>query len=152
MTLFIIPCSATKSRLLISGNDLPAREAYMGQAFRFARNSVERKGYSYFILSAYYGLLQPGTVISNYNVKMTPLKPTDQWDEAFANITDKELRELRTADRVVCLGSRLYADAAAVLLGRPVEAPVAGLPIGRMLNALRGELWDKLPVQWKEAA
>jgi hypothetical protein len=33
-----------------------------------------------------------------------------------------------------------------------VECPLAGLPIGRMLNALRVGMWDSLPRQWKEAA
>lgn len=151
-TIYIIPCSQRKSRLLESGNDLPARDAYMGQGFRFAKDSVERKGYTYFILSAFYGFLRPDSIISNYDEKMRPLKPTDQWDEAFAMISDEELSALRSADRVVCLGSRLYAEAAEVLLGRAVECPLAGLPIGRMLNALRVESWDRIPQQWKEAA
>jgi hypothetical protein len=151
-TVFIIACSARKSRLLESGSRLPAREAYMGQAFRFSREAVERRGAPYFILSAHYGLLAPDSIIENYNVKMTPLNPEDQWDTCFDNVTDDQLHQLRTADRVVVLGSRLYADAAGVLLGRPVEAPLAGLPIGRMLNALRVGMWDSLPNQWKEAA
>ena len=151
-TVYIIACSARKSRLLESGSRLPAREAYMGQAFRFSREAVERRGAPYFILSAHYGLLAPDSVIENYNVKMSPLSPDDQWDTCFDNVTDDQLHQLRTADRVVVLGSRLYADAAGVLIGRPVEAPLAGLPIGRMLNALRVGMWDSLPKQWKEAA
>lgn len=151
-TVYIIACSARKSRLLESGSRLPAREAYMGQAFRFSREAVERRGAPYFILSAHYGLLAPDSVIENYNVKMSPLSPDDQWDTCFDNVTDDQLHQLRTADRVVVLGSRLYADAAGVLLGRQVEAPLAGLPIGRMLNALRVGMWDSLPKQWKEAA
>lgn len=151
-TVYIIACSARKSRLLESGSRLPAREAYMGQAFRFSRDAVERRGAPYFILSAHYGLLAPDSVIENYNVKMSPLSPGDQWDTCFDNVTDDQLHQLRAADRVVVLGSRLYADAAAVLLRRPVEAPLAGLPIGRMLNALRVGMWDSLPKQWKEAA
>ena len=151
-TAYIIACSARKSRLLESGSRLPAREAYMGQAFRFSREAVERRGAPYFILSAHYGLLAPDSVIENYNVKMSPLSPDDQWDTCFDNVTDDQLHQLRGADRVVVLGSRLYADAAGVLLGRPVEAPLAGLPIGRMLNALRVGMWDSLPKQWKEAA
>ena len=151
-TVYIIACSARKSRLLESGSRLPAREAYMGQAFRFSREAVERRGAPYFILSAHYGLLAPDSVIENYNVKMSPLSPADQWDTCFDNVTDDQLHQMRGADRVVVLGSRLYADAAGVLLGRPVEAPLAGLPIGRMLNALRVGMWDSLPKQWKEAA
>lgn len=124
----------------------------MGQAFRFSRDAVERRGQPYFILSAHYGLLAPDSVIENYNVKMSPLSPDDQWDTCFDNVTDEQLHLLRTADRIIVLGSRLYSDAAAVLLGRSVEAPLAGLPIGRMLNALRVGMWDSLPKQWKEAA
>jgi hypothetical protein len=83
---------------------------------------------------------------------MTPFKPGDQWDNCFEHVTDDQFDQLRGADRVVVLGSRLYAEAAEVMLGRPVECPLAGLPIGRMLNALRVGMWDSLPRQWKEAA
>jgi hypothetical protein len=41
-----------------------------------------------------------------------------------------------TAKRIVVLGSKLYANAAAVLLRRKVEAPLVGLPIGKMLQNL----------------
>jgi hypothetical protein len=149
---YIISCSAKKSRLLESGHKLPAREAYVGQAFKFASEACERKGLPYFILSAGYGLICPDTVIENYNVKMTPLSPDDQWDNCFEHVTDEQLAQLRAADRVVMLGGKVYADAAEVLLGRPIERPLAGLGIGRMLNALRVGMWHSLPKQWKEAA
>ena len=151
-TAYIVACSQRKSRLLESGSRLPAREAYMGQAFRFSRDAVERKGRPWFILSGFYGLLAPDATIENYDHKMTPFKPGDQWDNCFEHVTDDQLDQLRGADRVVVLGSRLYAEAAEVMLGRPVECPLAGLPIGRMLNALRVGMWDSLPRQWKGAA
>jgi hypothetical protein len=43
----------------------------------------------------------------------------------------------------VVLGSKLYANAAAVLLRRQVEAPLVGLPIGKMLQRLaNGDLFS----------
>lgn len=135
-TLFIVPCSATKSRILQDGTPLPARDAYTGQAFRMARHRLEKAGAKWCILSGYYGFIWPSTVIENYDVKMQPVDESTVWDECFGFISNRQYARLMTAERIVVLGSKLYSNAAAVLLSRSVDAPLVGLPIGRMLQAL----------------
>lgn len=135
-TLFVVPCSATKSRILRDGSPLPARDAYVGQSFRMARQRLEKSREKWCILSGHYGFLWPTTVIEYYDVKMEPVTEATVWDECFGFITNRQYAKLMTAERVVVLGSRLYANAASVLLKREVEAPLAGLPIGKMLQKL----------------
>lgn len=137
-TLFVVPCSATKSRILQAGTPLPARDAYTGQAFRMARHRLEQASAKWCILSGLYGFIWPTTVIENYDVKMEPVDESTVWFDCFGAINNRQYARLMTAERVVVLGSRLYANAAAVLLDRKVEAPLVGLPIGKMLQKLAG--------------
>lgn len=139
-TLYVVPCSATKSRLLAT-TPLPARDAYIGSAFKLARWMLERNRLKWCILSAHYGFIWPSTVIDSYDVKMTPVTEHTVWDECFGSINNRQYARLMTAGSVVVLGSRLYADAAAALLRRPVEAPLAGMSIGRMLQAIKLGEW-----------
>jgi hypothetical protein len=74
-----------------------------------------------------------GTAESVLVRHVAPLSADDQWDNCFEHVTDEQLAQLRAADRVVMLGGKVYADAAEVLLGRPVERPLAGLGIGEQL-------------------
>ena len=136
MTLYVVPCSATKNRAL---RDQPmlAKDAYTGTAFKICRAELERQILKWCILSASYGFIWPTTTIEWYDEKMTPVTEETCWDECFGFITNRQYGRLMTAERTVVLGSRLYANAAAVLLRRPVESPVAGLPIGRMQAQLK---------------
>lgn len=134
-SLFVVPCSATKSRTLAAG-PLPARDAYTGQAFRMARHRLEQSGAKWCILSGYYGFIWPSTVIENYDLKMEPVTESTVWHECFGAINNRQYAKLMNADRIIVLGSKLYANAAAILLGRKVEAPLVGLPIGKMLQRL----------------
>lgn len=137
--LFILPCSATKACTL-SAAPMPARDAYVGTGFRMLRRQLEMDHAKWCILSGHYGFLWPDTLIGDYNVKMEPVTPATVWDDCFGHITDRQYGRLMSAAAVTVLGSRFYADAAAVLLKRPVHAPFAGLSIGRILSAInRGE-------------
>lgn len=138
--LFILPCSATKARTLAAG-PMPARDAYTGNAFRMLRRQLEIDRAKWCILSGYYGFLWPDTPIEDYNVRMEPVTPETVWDECFGMLTDRQYGRLMTADSFTVLGSRLYSDAAAVLLKRPVRAPLAGLSIGLMLSAIARGTW-----------
>jgi hypothetical protein len=139
--LYILPCSITKSRILLAGDSQPARDTYTGQAFRMLRRQLERRSLKWCILSAYYGFIWPDTRIENYNVKMTPITPSTVWENCFGEISNRQYARLITATHLTVLGSRLYADAAAALLQRPVAAPFAGLSIGRLLSAIQAGDW-----------
>jgi hypothetical protein len=142
--LYILPCSATKARTLAAG-PMPARDAYTGQAFRVARHHLERSKAKWCILSGYYGFLWPSTWIENYEAKMQPVTSETVWDECFGMLSDRQYGRLMSADSITVLGSRLYAEAAAALLRRPVDAPLAGLPIGKMLSQLSRASWLLTP-------
>jgi hypothetical protein len=139
-TLYIVACSATKSRLLDT-TPLPARDAYTGQAFRLARATMERQRLKWCILSGHYGFIWPSTIIENYNVKMAPVDHSTVWHECFGSINNRQYGRLLTASNITVLGSKLYADAASILLKRPVQAPLSGLSIGLMLQSLSTESW-----------
>lgn len=141
--LFVVACSQRKTAALKAG-PTAARDAYDGTAFKIARRMLENAGAKWCILSGYYGILWPDTIIENYNVKMDP-DPHREWDGHFDSIKQKQYGRLMSARRVVVLGSRLYADSAAVMLGRLVEAPLAGLPIGKSLQKLKSGAWLSHP-------
>lgn len=138
--LYIVPCSATKSRVLAQ-QPMPAKEAYLGQAFQLCRRILEREKLKWCILSGFYGFLWPTTIIENYDVKMQPVTRDTVWDDCFGAITNRQYARLMTAKEITVLGSKLYADAAAILLQRPVHAPFVGLSIGYLLSALTKQAW-----------
>jgi hypothetical protein len=137
--LYVVPCSQTKHSHLKT-ETMAARDAYVGQAFRMLRAKMERAGAKWCILSGGYGFLWPDTRIEDYDCKMLPVTKYTYWDTAFDEIKQKQYGRLIAAQRVVVLGSRLYAENAANILDREVEAPFAGLPIGKMLRAI--SFWD----------
>ncbi len=142
--LYIVACSATKARTLSSA-PMPARDAYTGQAFRMCRFHLERLRLKWCILSAHYGFIWPSTLIESYDVKMTPVTPSTCWDNCFGAITNRQYARLITEPHITVLGSRLYSDAASVLLQRPALAPLAGLTIGHMLSAINRCAWIQKP-------
>lgn len=135
-TLYVVPCSARKAPALKRG-PLPARDAYHGTAFRLCRSRLEAARRPWCILSGWHGFLWPSTPITDYDALMPWLGPETVWDDALGAINDRQYARLRHAGRIVVLGSRRYVHAARWLLEREVEGPVAGLPIGRMLHALK---------------
>jgi hypothetical protein len=143
-TLFVVPCSQQKSRYLKDGA-MPAKIAYQGQAFQICRRILEREKLKWCVLSAHYGFIWPTTKIEMYDVKMEPVTEETCWDDCFGYITNRQYARLMTSERIVVLGSQLYASAASVLLKRPVEAPVAGMTIGYMVQRLHSGAWLKVP-------
>jgi hypothetical protein len=135
-TALIVGCSRLKAAQLRSGS-MAARDAYVGRIFQQAKVVAESSGLPWFILSGWYGLMRPSAEIEWYDVAMTPMRPGESWDEAFAHITDADLALLRSADSVVVLAGEVYADAAEWMLDRPVERPLRGLFVGQQFRALR---------------
>jgi hypothetical protein len=138
-TLFVVPCSATKASELKT-QPLLAKDAYTGQAFKMCRALLESHHLKWCVLSAWYGFIWPTTIIEWYDVKMEAVTPETDW-ECFDMISNRQYARLMTSERTVVLGSRLYADAASILLNRTVEAPMAGLSIGKMLGAIKAASW-----------
>jgi len=105
-----------------------------------ARQRLESAKAKWCILSGGYGFLWPDTKIEWHDEKMDP-DPHRPWDGEFDFLKQKQYGRLFSATRIIVLGSRLYARSAAVMLGKPIEAPFAGLPIGKMLAEIKNGNW-----------
>lgn len=139
-TVFVLACSAKKSQELRAGYCL-ARSAYAGQLFTMARQRIEAARHDYVILSGKYGFVSPLKGIADYEQRMQPVRSLADMPHAFDHLVgDPTGAGLRCASRIIVIGGRLYAENAAALLRRHVEAPLAGLPIGRMMQAVKSGL------------
>jgi hypothetical protein len=140
-TMFVVACSGTKSPEFIANGRALACNAYAGQLFRMARRQVSEARAAWCILSGKYGFVSPLAGIDYYEQRMQPVRGIDDMPHAFELLHgDPTGAGIRCASRIIVLGSALYAEAAAALLRRHVEAPLAGLPIGRMLQRMAAGL------------
>lgn len=139
--MFVVACSGTKSPELIANGRALACNAYAGQLFRMARQQCNEARAAWCILSGKYGFVSPLAGIDYYEQRMQPVRGLEDMPHAFERLHgDPTGGGIRCASRIIVLGSALYANAAAALLRRHVEAPLAGLPIGRMLQRMAGGL------------
>ncbi len=75
--LLIIQCSMTKSKLA----EGPARDIYIGQVFKLGLKFAQKFGLRVLILSGKYGIIEPDTIIQNYDQVLTTYNgewPTQQ--------------------------------------------------------------------------
>jgi hypothetical protein len=145
--LYIVACSQTKAATL-KHHPMPAREAYTGTAFKIARDLLESVHARWCILSGYYGFLWPDTRIAYYDAKIDP-DPLRPWEAPFDSLKQKQYGRLISSTHIILLGSTLYARSAEVLLNRPIQAPLAGLSIGKALQLLKSQTWLSLPTSSK---
>lgn len=147
LTLYLLACSKTKA-----AEACQARDLYQGQLFKLCRAYVEKKGadYDYLILSAAWGVLQPGDVIEPYNRSCTEwnIATRSFWaDHTWYYLKGLLLRPGVKAgpyQKVVFLAGQVYREFLAekiTRLGISVEVPMEGLGIGEqkawLLQALR---------------
>lgn len=71
--ILIIQCSMTKSNLERG----PARDIYIGQVFKLGLKFAEKFGLRVLILSGKYGIIEPDTIIWNYDLKLDTY--TGEW-------------------------------------------------------------------------
>ena len=102
-----------------------ACDAYCSSLFKLCRRYAESRGTPWVILSAKYGLLDPGTAITDYNVAfgqhgktVTTEELGRQWRERFEHVR-----------RVISLASKAYDArlAAAFPEGVKLETPLKGM-------------------------
>jgi hypothetical protein len=137
--VYVVPCSATKADTLAE-LDMPALDAYVGQAFTTLVRQLQQAGAQWVILSARYGFVSPESVIVDYDAKVGECQAVGL-DGAFDALSTKDFLALACSEEVVVLGSRAYAEEAGRLLDRPVVAPFAGLQIGQLLQAASAGDW-----------
>lgn len=132
-SLYIVACSQTK-QFSLRYRQMPARLVYCGLLFKLIVNALETKKLDYVILSAYYGILKPTTLIGFYDssdFKNTPMDiPNDvAW-------VDREL---------IVVGGGRYCEAAERIFNRKVKGPLRGLsyPVSLRL-AKTGEWFNRI--------
>ena len=140
-SLIIVPCSARKNPLLRS-RPLPARLAYAGQAFLFAREYIEAFDLPWIIISAKFGILWPEDQVSYYDCRLYGRYVPNEIMASVPLMPLPRRRVLLNFDRYICLGGAAYVRAAGLALEKEIEAPLAGMGIGKMLHSLKWANWD----------
>lgn len=132
--LYLVSCVSQKLAA-----PAPARELYASQWFRLARAYVEAQGQPWGILSALHGLVMPEQVIAPYNARLHDLDRVHrrEWANRVAQAVYYRL-DIPRPGPIVVLAGRVYREPLARELadwfGYRVEAPLAGLGIGRQLQ------------------
>jgi hypothetical protein len=144
-TLIIIPCGKTKVWDK-SPNTSPteAKDVYTGLPFQLSRWYAEKNASYWLILSAKYGLIRPDFLIpENYNVSFNdPETEPVTWEYVMDQVAGMDLDRFET---VIGLGGGKYREILSQAFGnRTVEFPFAGLPIGKMNQAIKKSVEEDL--------
>lgn len=139
--LFILSCGARKRETAE-----PAHALYTGSYFRYCLKYARLNAglENIYILSALHGLIPSTRVIEPYDV---PMKRASTSERGMRRERTKEVEALSTAlaalgltagDKITALMSGAYLDLLrAAKPPCPVDAPIAGLQVGRALHHLR---------------
>ena len=131
--LFLVSCVSVKQP-----GAAPARDLYVSTWFLKARACVEALGCSWYILSAKYGLLDPGSTIVPYDETLKTMSADRRRNWARGVIEDLAPR-LKDVDSVTIFAGMAYREfLEPELLGWGVElhVPMQGLGIGQQLSWL----------------
>lgn len=143
-TLIIVSCGKTK----IWDKDpdagpTEAKDAYAGLPFQLSRWYAEKNASYWLILSAKYGLIRPDFIIpEDYNVSFNDsgTEPV-AWEYVMDQVAKMKLDRFET---VVGLGGGKYREILTQAFGgRTIEFPFAGLPIGKMNQAIKRAVEDE---------
>jgi hypothetical protein len=134
-TVYWISCVSQKR-----SSPAAARDLYVSDWFVKARRYVESTEAPWFILSAKYGLIEPGQVIEPYELTLNNLSVTDR--RRWAVRVHEQLEALAERPRkVVMLAGARYREFVEPYLKSidiEVEVPMEGLRIGEQLSWLGG--------------
>lgn len=132
LTNAVVLVSCVKSKL---SHPAPARELYTSAWFTKVRTIVEASGARWFILSAFHGLVAPGTEIAPYERTLKNLPVPDR--RAWASTVIGQLLPALSVHRRVVLfaGARYREFLIDPLRQRDIEVviPMEGLALGEQL-------------------
>jgi hypothetical protein len=144
-TLYLVSCVSGKA-----ADPTRARDLYVSQWFRFARQYVEAaggpEGSPWFILSAQHGLLAPDRIVAPYERTLATMGVTERRAWA-ADVRAQMERELPNAARCVVLAGERYREFLMDYLEArfTTEVPMRGLAIGRQLQWLQRQISAHTP-------
>ena len=116
----------------------PARELYVSDWFRKARAVIEAAGWSWYILSAKYGLADLDTVIEPYEKTLNAMRKNDriEWSRRVMHALDPHLADVGS---IVIFAGKKYREFLVPVLrnrGITVHVPMEGLGSGEQLARL----------------
>ncbi len=117
----------------------PARDVYDPSAlFRGRRAHAEALGVPWFVISAEYGLLEPGRIVEPYDVAITDLTPAERRLWAERVVAELEGRVAPLAGKIVEIhAGEEYRQSGLVRLlrqrGAEVSVPLEGMGLGEQL-------------------
>jgi len=127
---FLVSCVASKRT-----SNSKARELYISDWFKKARNFVERAERPWWILSAEYGLLHPDTVVAPYEKTLNNLSVAER--RAWASRVKEQMSaQLPPVEEIVVFAGARYREFLLDYLETraKVVVPLEGLTIGRQLS------------------
>jgi len=136
--LVVVPCGARKIWDIYPGyGPCRARDVYQGPLFKVCRRFAEKFGDRWVILSAKYEFIDPDFIIpENYNVTFN--KPST--NPVRVDVLRRQVDEmcLLDFDVIVVLGGRHYVERCLAVFPRgKVKIPFRGLPLGKMMKAIK---------------
>lgn len=128
----LVSCVAAKA-----AQATPAKDLYLSPLFKMARAYAEAQGGRWFILSAWWGLLHPDTVVAPYEMTLNTMGVADR--RLWAGYVLGQLAQVPGAAdaRVVFLAGSRYREGLMAWAGPRAEVPMEGLRIGEQLSWLK---------------
>jgi len=128
---------------------VPAKDAYVGplskKTIEYAKTFHPE---NYVILSAKYGFLLPDEKISDYDAYCNK-NPIITISELKKQAAEKVVNGtvLKDYDEIIVIGGSCYCNWVKEVFGEDkVECPLAGLPIGKMLQRLKVAMTSRKPL------
>jgi len=122
----------------------PAGDMYRSTLFRLASDYVEKRGDTWFILSAHHWLLDPSFTIWPYDLSLESDYSVADRVEWAEEIVRQIVRFYDAKDfKIVILAGRLYREHLVGILqkiGFLVETPLAGLEVGQQKTWFKTEM------------
>ena len=128
--LCLVSCGAAKL-----GRAAPAKALYTSGRFQKTRQIIEREGWSWFILSAKHGLLEPEQEIEPYDMTLNTMSAAErrEWAKIVMDTLQPRLAGVRS---VVVFAGEAYRQHLVPELRRrgiAVHVPMEGLRQGQQL-------------------
>jgi hypothetical protein len=132
-TICLVSCVAAKRT-----TPAPAKDLYESDWFIRARAYAQSVGSCWFILSAKYGLVNPGEMIEPYEMTLNTMGVAER--QKWARLVQGQMDQcMPDADRIVILAGQRYREFLMDYLARraqTVDVPMKGMRIGEQLSWL----------------
>ena len=101
----LVGCSASKLK-----HPAEAREFYTSQLFRASYTFAEKTCDAVLIVSAFYGVVEPNSVLEPYDRSLRTLRKTER-EKWGVYVVGQLLPRFKTPPQLVLLAGKIYADA-----------------------------------------